>query len=237
MSQSPGGKENSASSRPDESLGLQLAEAEARLLGVLGLTGDVVFEFDEEGCCLAVWTRSDVLLPAPREQLLGRTFTEALGPKIAAQFLDRIPLVLIAGKTTGFEYSLPVAGERRLFSVEGFRLPQRRSVGFLVRDITLHRELELRHERLLRTDPAPSLIENYIVSEMRNPLGYLQSFLYFAERQLTELLQACAKGPVAPALLESTAQEVMEMFSGAREGTRRIDQILVAVSAAIRNRE
>src|ERR1019366_8864151 len=59
-----------------------LRESEARLQALLSSLDDLVFELDENGTYLEIWTADDTLLAAPRSELLGRKLPEALGEEI-----------------------------------------------------------------------------------------------------------------------------------------------------------
>src|ERR1035438_3852444 len=50
-----------------------LRESEARLKALLSSLDDLVFELDEKGVYLAIWTTNETLLVAPPSELLGRT--------------------------------------------------------------------------------------------------------------------------------------------------------------------
>jgi PAS domain-containing protein len=54
-------------------------DSEARLQALLSSLDDVVFELDENGTYLGVWTTDDTLLAAPRSELLGGTIGERIG--------------------------------------------------------------------------------------------------------------------------------------------------------------
>jgi len=54
-------------------------DSEARLQALLSSLDDLVFELDEDGTYLGIWTGDDTLLAAPRSELLGRTVRELLG--------------------------------------------------------------------------------------------------------------------------------------------------------------
>ena len=56
-----------------------LRESEARLQALLSSLDDLVFELDENGTYLGVWTTDDTLLAAPRSELLGGTIGERIG--------------------------------------------------------------------------------------------------------------------------------------------------------------
>src|SRR5690606_14626667 len=83
-----------------------LDSVEERLQLILGLTNSILFEFDAEGRYLSVSTPSEELLATPREQLLGRTIPEVIGPEAAAPFMERIRNLLTEGHSGVFEYDL-----------------------------------------------------------------------------------------------------------------------------------
>jgi two-component system NtrC family sensor kinase len=205
----------------------QLEAAEELLRVVLGLTGGVIFEFNAEGRYLAIWTRSDELLAAPREVLLGRTIADVLGPTVAAPFLERIHRVLATQKPERFEYSLDVAGGLRWFSADALLVPQRQSVVFLVRDISHQKMLE---QSLLQADRLAALgtLSAGVAHEVSNPLGYVTSNLNFASKTVAEVLGSLKKGEGGPdpAWLETVLQDCADALSEAREGTTRIRHVV-----------
>lgn len=91
-------------------------ESEARLLALIQATGDAVFEFDEEGTYLNVWTGNEGLLAKPKKDLLGRRLEEVLGFEAARPFLQAFARVLRTGRSEGVEYSLDFAEGARWFS-------------------------------------------------------------------------------------------------------------------------
>jgi two-component system, NtrC family, sensor kinase len=205
----------------------QLEAAEELLRVVLGLTEGIIFEFDAEGRYLAIWTRSDALLAAPREVLLGRTIADMLGPKVAAPFLERIHRVLATEKPERFEYSLEVAGGTRWFSADALLVPQRQSVVFLVRDITHQKTLE---QRLFQADRLAALgtLAAGVAHEVNNPLSYLSSNLNFASEIVAEVLGSLKKGTGGPdpTWLEPALRDCADALSEAREGTTRIRHVV-----------
>jgi two-component system NtrC family sensor kinase len=208
-------------------LAVQREATEELLQVVLGLTGSIILEFDAVGRYRAVWTRSEELLTAPREQLLGRTLTEVFGPEMAAPFLTRIQSVLATGRAEHFEYSLDVASGRRWFGADAVLMPPGQSVLILVRDITQQKELE---QRMLQQERLASLgtLAAGVAHEVNNPLSYVSANLNFAVEGLAEVHRALqATGAVPePAWLERTVGECVEALLDAQEGTGRIRQVV-----------
>ncbi len=120
---------------------------------------DLVFELDENGSYLAVWTTDESLLVAPARELLGQNVRQALGDEIGRRVVHAARRALETGRPELLDYRLDVpAGSRwfqcRLASIVGSALP---SVCLLVRDITPQKlaeeardnaERRLRHQTL-----------------------------------------------------------------------------------------
>ncbi len=70
------------SSSSDEA---ELLAGHNRLKVLLGCTKGIVFEFDDEGRYVGVWTHDERLLARPRSELLGKTIGEVLGPEAGAR--------------------------------------------------------------------------------------------------------------------------------------------------------
>src|ERR1039458_2564480 len=71
-----------------------LRESEARLRALLSSLDDLVFELDENGVDLAIWTTDETLLVAPPSELLGRTLREALGDDVGRRVTRAVRRVL-----------------------------------------------------------------------------------------------------------------------------------------------
>jgi diguanylate cyclase (GGDEF)-like protein/PAS domain S-box-containing protein len=115
-----------------------LRESEARLRALLSSLDDLVFELDENGVYLAIWTTDETLLVAPPSELLGRTLREALGDDVGRRVTRAVRRVLETSRAELVEYRLAVpAGVRwfqgRLAPIVGLASP---AVCLLVRDIT-----------------------------------------------------------------------------------------------------
>ncbi len=92
-----------------------LRESEARLQALLSSLEDLVFELDEDGTYLAVWTTDHTLLARPRSELLGRTVTEVVGGELGGRFVSAIRSVLESGRTSFIDYCLDVPAGRVYF--------------------------------------------------------------------------------------------------------------------------
>ena len=138
-----------------------LRESEARLHALLSSIDDLVFEIDEAGTYLEIWTANDDLLVVPRAELLGKTHREALGEEIGRSLAKVISQVLETDRPHFWDYSLAVPAGIRWF--QGRVAPIAGSEGssrklcLLVRDITEQKaaeqardqaEEQLRHQAL-----------------------------------------------------------------------------------------
>lgn len=136
-----------------ESVVEALEESEARLDAVLSSLDDLVFELDEHGTYLGVWTTNDDLLIVPRNELLGRTHGDFLGGEISRRLDEVIRSVLDNGRPESYEYCLDVPAGTRWFEARVAPIGQSeeapRRVCLLVRDITAQKEAEQEITRLL----------------------------------------------------------------------------------------
>jgi diguanylate cyclase (GGDEF)-like protein/PAS domain S-box-containing protein len=133
-----------------------LRDSEARLQALLSSLDDLVFEIDESGTYLGIWTNNDSLLVAPRSELLGRTHAEALGDEVGLHLKQIISRVVDTGCPEIWEYPLEVpAGMRwfrgRVAPIAGSDASSRR-ICLLVRDITAQKEAEQEIQRLLLSE-------------------------------------------------------------------------------------
>ena len=121
-------------------------ESEARLFALIEATGDAVFEFDEDGTYLSIWTTNESLLVRPKNKLLGRRLEEALGFEAARPFIEAYARVLRTGISEGIEYSLDFPGGARWFSGRISRIgplgDSPRRICLCVREITERKQAE-----------------------------------------------------------------------------------------------
>lgn len=130
-----------------------MQETEARLQAVLSSLDDLVFELDEDGTYLGIWTANDALLFAPRGELLGRTTAEVIGEDVGLSLKEVTHNVFETGRPEFWEYRLKVPAGLRWFQgrVAPIETPQGapRRICLLVRDITAQKEAEQEISRLL----------------------------------------------------------------------------------------
>jgi len=149
-----------------------LQESEARLQALLSSLDDLVFELDENGTYLGIWTSNEALLVAPRSELLGRTHSEAIGDEMGLQLKQITANVLATGRSEIWEYCLEVpAGTRwfqgRVAPIAGAAGSLRR-ICLLVRDITAQKQAELEISRLLSREQLLSRLSESV------PLGLFE---------------------------------------------------------------
>ncbi len=132
--------------RPDVALDTAdaLRESEARLRAILSSLDDLVFELDENGVYLAIWTTSEALLVAPPNELLGRTARQALGDDLGRRVIKAVRRVLATGQPEFLEFRLDVQAGVRFFQARFAPIAglASRTACLLVRDITAQKETE-----------------------------------------------------------------------------------------------
>ena len=153
--------------------GEALRESEARLQALLSSLDDIVFELDENGTYLGVWTADDALLIAPRSELLGSNVREALGEETGLSLIQVIRRVLDTGHAELWEYCLTVpAGIRwfqgRVAPIAASKGGSARSICLLVRDITA--------QKLAEEEISKSLSREQLLSRLSEalPVGLFQ---------------------------------------------------------------
>ncbi len=117
-----------------------LRESERQMQALVSSLDDIVFEADERGTILNVWTANQSLLARPKAEILGRPVADILGEEFARPFLEGFKRVLATGQVEELEYTLDLAGEPRWFlgRISPIISPagSGKTVSMLVRDIT-----------------------------------------------------------------------------------------------------
>jgi diguanylate cyclase (GGDEF)-like protein/PAS domain S-box-containing protein len=125
-----------------------LRESEARLRALLSSLDDLVFEIDENGVYLAIWTTNETLLVAPPNELLGRTVREALGGEVGRRVTRAVRRAIDTGRTEILEYRLDVPAGARCFQARIAPISESAppTTCLLVRDITDYKTAEAARE-------------------------------------------------------------------------------------------
>ncbi len=142
-----------------------LKRNEAQLRAIIDSLEEVMFEFDEEGTYLNVWTAREQLLAQPREKLIGHNVREFLPARLTERILPLFRRVFRTGISEQFEYRLSVAEGDRWFLGRvcpvNFEDGTRRSICMLAVDITdrktaeeASRETATRLQAILDHSPA-----------------------------------------------------------------------------------
>ena len=124
----------------------KLRASEQRLRTLVTSLDDIVFQVDEHGTYLEVWTANEALLVQPRDYIIGRRFDEIFGAQASRPFFDALARVLASGKPETVEYTIGPADDQRWFAARynPIHAPNHttRTVSILVRDITERKQAE-----------------------------------------------------------------------------------------------
>ncbi len=133
----------------------EIESNERRLKALVGSVDEIVFEIDENGTYIGVWTENEELLIRPKEELLGRRISDFFDEGLAESFSEAIKRVLKKRKSEVIEYKLFIMGRERSFRarINPIITPddQPNTVSMLARDVTESKALEtqlLRSQRL-----------------------------------------------------------------------------------------
>jgi two-component system cell cycle sensor histidine kinase/response regulator CckA len=119
----------------------ELLASEHRLQMLLACTKGIVFELDRDARYIGAWTNDEMLLAAPRDELIGKTIREVLG-EAGEPWHASIARVYDTGQPEAIHYDLDVQNGHRWFVADLVPAPDRAGVVCLVRDVTAHKELE-----------------------------------------------------------------------------------------------
>ena len=130
-------------------------ESERQMKALVSSLDDIVFEFDEQGTYLNIWTANESLLVQPKSQLLGRKIVEVLGEEIGRPFVEALNRVLTSGSPESIEYPLEVLGGERWFTAHFSPIltqnDDRRTASMLVRDITERKQAQEEYQTVIKT--------------------------------------------------------------------------------------
>ncbi|MDD5329790.1 MAG: diguanylate cyclase [Sulfuricella sp.] len=152
-----------------------LEASAARLRALVGVTEDLVIEYDLSGVILNIWTDSQAFCAGLHAGLAGTSLTQSLPGDMAQAMLWATPRVLAGGQRETFEFTLDIDREDRFFIGRLQMLPspsgQSRSIVALIRDATELMQQEARRQSMLET---LNLLEEAIVE--LSPDGLLLNY-------------------------------------------------------------
>jgi PAS domain S-box-containing protein len=93
-----------------------LKESEARLRAVVESMDDIVFEIDESGTYLNIWTGNEALLPRPKKEMIGQHIDGFFGGEPDKPTSETLKRVLATGRPESVEYKLSLGNGLRWFS-------------------------------------------------------------------------------------------------------------------------
>jgi len=107
---------------------------------------DIVFESDEHGTYLNVWTADESLLVRPKDELIGKRIREVMFDETATRFEKSIQSALKSGQVEEIEYLINLANRERWFlaRINPIHVPDRpsKTASILVRDITKQKQAQ-----------------------------------------------------------------------------------------------
>ncbi len=131
-----------------------LRELQQALQATLEAVPDLLFELDLDGRILSQHSPRAELLLQPPEQFLGRPVGEVLPPDAASAMMDALRQAHAQGRSSGQQYSLPLAAGSRWFELSVSRKPtppgQRPRFIALARDISERKRADEERQTLER---------------------------------------------------------------------------------------
>lgn len=123
----------------------RLLESQARLESLVGSIDEIVFEFDEQGTYLNIWTANDKILFRAKSELIGKKISDFFGEEFTRSFVERFKRILETGKPETMEYEMEVQEGKRWFlgriSRIGSAAGAPKTVCMLARDITERKQM------------------------------------------------------------------------------------------------
>ncbi len=123
-----------------------LLDSQKKLQALVTSLDDIVFEVDEHGTYLNVWTADETMLFQPPEHIIGRRFDDIFGAEASRPFFEFLEYCLDSGQMQNLEYPVELPGGKRWFNARfnlirsGTEKPK--TVSILVRDITERKDAE-----------------------------------------------------------------------------------------------
>ena len=123
-----------------------LRKNEKQLQALVTSLDDIVFEVDDSGIYLNVWTANEDMLFQPRGNIVGRRFDEVFGEEASRPFFRLLSLCLESGIPQNLEYPVYLPGGERWFNARctpiHYTNQTSKTVSILVRDVTQQKQAE-----------------------------------------------------------------------------------------------
>jgi PAS domain S-box-containing protein len=146
-----------------------LRERERQMTALITSLDDVIFEFDEHGTYLNVWTADESMLAQPKSQLLGRRINDVLGEENGRPFTEAVKRVVVSGHSEVIEYALQVLGGQRWFIARINPIiaqdNRHRTASMLIRDITQRKHVE--EQNRFQANLVASVADAIIATDMQ----------------------------------------------------------------------
>ncbi len=124
----------------------QADSRERQLQALVSSLDDIVFEVDERGTYVNVWTANEALLFRPRTEVIGKRFDEVFGVEASRPFFEFLERALRSDTPQTLEYPLDIGRSRHWFAARFNPVhaqgKSRTTVSILVRDITERKRAE-----------------------------------------------------------------------------------------------
>ncbi len=210
----------------------EIRRSEMRLRALVGSIDEIVFEFDDEGTYLNVWTFDESLLARPKAELLGKRVPEILGEEIGAPFMEVIRRVLNTGRPEMIEYPLDVLGGRLWFVGHLSPIPSgegvRKTIRMQARDITSRKREEEVRKRLVFA--LRSITECVSITDMEDTIlfvneAFLKTYGFQEHELLGKHISIVRGGNNPPELTRQILPTTMkggwqgELFNRRKDGT------------------
>ena len=196
-----------------------IRENARQMKAVVTSLDDIVFEFDEQGTYINVWTADESLLALPKSQLIGKQILEVLGEENGRPFAEAVKRVAMGGSTESIEYPLEVIGGKHWFVARISPIltenAPANTVSMLVRDITVRKQAE--HQVQLQLQRMSVL--NEIDQAISSRLDIRLSLEFLLGGALTQL-----GVDAASIMLLNTSNQMLEYCAGKGFQTQSIRQ-------------
>lgn len=167
----------------------QIKKSEAHLNALVSSLDDIVFEINDDGRFLNVWTKNDNDLFAPRSKIIGNTFGEVLGEELAKPFEALRIKVMQTGQPESYNYKSWMPESNRWFNAKYAIIYENNKptnrLTIRIEDITIRKEAEF---KLIKSEEKfRSLTENIpgVIYLRKNDEAYSMMYLNSRIEELT----------------------------------------------------